>query len=290
MSEKDLLASLEAQGKEFLSSFADLGTKQEWTKDDESLPDFARSTTFDEELEEWAGFGYESDTNKDLTESAETRSEVGSNSVCTPEVVVFSGSSTSRTTKTQGRSFMSSKVARLKESSKEASDGPRSNEDVEKEISNAHNDALLHRLVHTQLLSGSLNPELGLTAAQRRKALAGRVLELAGDSQLGKGESNVRQEERKKASKGVRDGMVAKQKERDVKSLNEAKDVGNYHPALKRLFSASSSTQPRRRDRGLKMGVGRFSGGMLKLTPEEIGSVQNVRSARGRGSLGKRKR
>ena len=87
--------------------------------------------------------------------------------------------------------------------------------------SNTHNDVLLHRLVHTQLLSGSPNHELNLTGAQRRKALAGRVLELAGDSKLGKGESNVRQDERKKASKRVRDGMTVKQKERDVNSLTE---------------------------------------------------------------------
>ena len=87
--------------------------------------------------------------------------------------------------------------------------------------SNTRNDALLHRLVHTQLLSGSLNPELNMTAAQRRKALAGRVLELAGDSKLGKGERSIRQEERNQASKRVRDGMMAKQKERDVKLLDE---------------------------------------------------------------------
>lgn len=60
-----------------------------------------------------------------------------------------------------------------------------------------------------------------MTGAQRRKALAGRVLELAGDSKLGKGESNVRQDERKRASKRVRDGMAVKQKERDVKLLTE---------------------------------------------------------------------
>lgn len=87
--------------------------------------------------------------------------------------------------------------------------------------SNTHNDVLLHRLVHTQLLSGSHNHELNKTGAQRRKALAGRVLELAGDSKLGKGESNVRQDERKRASKRVRDGMAVKQKERDVKLLTE---------------------------------------------------------------------
>ena len=87
--------------------------------------------------------------------------------------------------------------------------------------SNTRNDTLLHRLVHTQLLSGSLNPELTMTAAQRRKAHAGRVLELAGDSKLGKGERNVRQDERNKASKRVRDGIMAKQKEKDINLLNE---------------------------------------------------------------------
>jgi hypothetical protein len=60
-----------------------------------------------------------------------------------------------------------------------------------------------------------------MTAAKRRKALAGRVLELVGDSKLGKGESDVRQDDKKKASKRVRDGMMAKQKERDVKLLTE---------------------------------------------------------------------
>ena len=87
--------------------------------------------------------------------------------------------------------------------------------------SNTRNDTLLHRLVHTQLLSGSLNPELNMTAARRRKALAGRVLELAGDSKLGKGESEVREDEKTRASKRVRDGMMAKRKERDVNLLNE---------------------------------------------------------------------
>jgi hypothetical protein len=86
---------------------------------------------------------------------------------------------------------------------------------------NAQNDALLHKLVHTQLLSGSLDSELDLTPAQRRKAMTGRVMELAGKSSLGKGERLVREVERNKASKRVRDGMVLKQKEREQKTLEE---------------------------------------------------------------------
>jgi hypothetical protein len=84
------------------------------------------------------------------------------------------------------------------------------------------NDALLHKLVHTKLLSGSLNSELDLTPAQRRKALSGRVLELAGSSSLGKGEKRVREAERNHASKRVREGMLLKQKSRDAKMLEEA--------------------------------------------------------------------
>jgi hypothetical protein len=86
---------------------------------------------------------------------------------------------------------------------------------------NAQNDAILHRLVHTKLLSGSLSADLDMTPAHRRKALAGRVLELTGQAKLGKGEKSVREGERNKAAKRVRDGMLDKQKERQTQQLEE---------------------------------------------------------------------
>jgi len=86
---------------------------------------------------------------------------------------------------------------------------------------NVQNDALLHRLVHTKLLSGSLNSELQLTPAQRKKALAGRVLEVSGGVKLGKGEKVVREAERNKAAKRVREGLLDKKKEREKKELEE---------------------------------------------------------------------
>ena len=94
---------------------------------------------------------------------------------------------------------------------------------------NAQNDALLHRLVHTQLLSGSLNPDLNLKPAQRKKALEGRVLEAAGKAKLGKGEAIVRQSERNRAAKRVRDGLMEKQKERHEKKVEE---VGARLPSI----------------------------------------------------------
>lgn len=75
--------------------------------------------------------------------------------------------------------------------------------------------------MHTNILPGSLNPGLDLTPAQRRKALAGRVLEAAGQAKLGKGESAVRAKEHNKAAKHVRDGLLAKQMERREKELEE---------------------------------------------------------------------
>lgn len=89
---------------------------------------------------------------------------------------------------------------------------------------NIQNDALLHRLIHTKLLSGSLNPELELSPAERKKALAGRMLELSGRSKLGKGERAIREAERNKAAKRVREGLLDKKKEREKKELEEVSD------------------------------------------------------------------
>ncbi len=172
---------------------------------------------------------------------------------------------------------------------------------------NAQNDALLHRLVHTKILSGSLDPDLNLTPAQRRKALAGRVLEAVGKAKLGKGEHAVRSKERNKAAKHVRDGLLAKQNERTKKELEEvrarifikidgrlsilqAKNMGNYHPALKQLFEKDSGSNfKQKRERGLRMGVGTFSGGILRLNRDEIASASG-RSDRPQNRKGGRRK
>ena len=72
-------------------------------------------------------------------------------------------------------------------------------------------------------MSGSLNPDLNLTPGQRKKALAGRVMEAAGKAKLGKGEAAVRQKEHNRAAKHVRDGLAEKKKERQQKELEEVR-------------------------------------------------------------------
>lgn len=180
---------------------------------------------------------------------------------------------------------------------------------------NAQNDALLHRLVHIKLLSGSLNPDLDLKPAQRKKALEGRVLEAAGKAKLGKGEAIVRHAERNRAAKHVRDGLLDKQRERHEKkieevrlcrscpvfrfgleltrsvNLSQAKQLGNYHPTLKPLYDAEAAelVKPKnnKREKGLRMGVGSFKDGILRLGKNEIGAIEASGRGRGRGRGGR---
>jgi len=51
--------------------------------------------------------------------------------------------------------------------------------------------------------------------------MEGRFLELAGNSKLGQGEKVVRAQERDKASKRVREGLLEKQKQRREKMVQE---------------------------------------------------------------------
>ncbi|KAG2135917.1 uncharacterized protein EDB93DRAFT_797105 [Suillus bovinus] len=278
--EARLLDLLQAHGQQFLNSF-DLSQHPRKRQRLEESPKEPEN----EDFEEWGGFSnttvstYPSEENNDDDTPCEYDDGfTASSSTKIPDVVVFSDSrqkSSEQFSKAQKKAFMASLMyyhlcVLIQEAPHRDEDDTQNDED----ISNAQNDALLHRLVHTKLLSGSLNPALNLTHAERDKALSGRVLELAGKAKLGKGEVSIRAAERNKASKRVREGLLRKKGEREKQQLEEAKNLGNYHPTLKRLFDASSGSSDRqKRVRGLGMGVGKFNGGTLKLSKEEINSV-----------------
>lgn len=91
---------------------------------------------------------------------------------------------------------------------------------------NIKNDVALQRLIHTSLLpSHAQETMLDISGAQRKKSLAGRVLEVSDPShvRLGQGERKVREKERDRAGKKVRDGMMRKKSEREAKTLAEVK-------------------------------------------------------------------
>ncbi|KAJ3559839.1 hypothetical protein NM688_g91 [Phlebia brevispora] len=297
----DLLRILEAHGQQFLSSFESgvLPGKRKFPEQDASTERKRRkvedSRSDDSEAdEEWNGFSDSTTEEEEGIDDEEPISDTRSPNH--PNVIVFSdptskaASSSKIVSRAQEKAFMSSKVSKL--TANDVSQKARaedSDDEDDDEMTNAQNDALLHRLVHTQILSGSLNTELDLTPAQRRKALAGRVMEIAGGAKLGKGESAVRAKEHNKNTKRIREGLLAKQKERRQKELEEAKNMGNYHPALKQLFGEDSSAKPKqKRERGLKMGVGSFAGGVLRLSQSEIASVAG--HARPQGKKGARRR
>ncbi|TCD71281.1 hypothetical protein EIP91_011052 [Steccherinum ochraceum] len=270
---------LEAHGQKFLESFDSnaLASKRKGPLRPDAVRGKKRKASTPsatDEAEEWTGFSGSVNMNQEeeealdeeATESDQSTDEDEEPLPRRPDIVVFSDTRSQAdagpsTSKAQMRAFMSSKASNLNKAIKEEDEEAEGSSEDENDLTNLQNDALLHRLVHTTLLSGSLEPDLDVKPAKRRKALAGRVIEVAGGAKLGKGESSVRTAERNKASKRVREGMLAKQAERNQKALGEAKDMGNYHPALKQLYEASSSKPDRRkRDRGLRMGIGNFSG------------------------------
>ncbi|KAG1820274.1 uncharacterized protein BJ212DRAFT_1445700 [Suillus subaureus] len=274
-----LLDLLQAHGQQFLNSF-DLSQPPRKKQRLEDSPEEPENKDF----EEWRGFSnatvstYPSEENNDDDTPYEYDDGfTASSSTKMPDVVVFSDSRqrpSEQFSKAQKKAFMATKLTSITETDGAPHRDEDDTQNDHEDTSNAQNDALLHRLVHTKLLSGSLNPALNLTHAQRDKALSGRVLELAGKTKLGKGEVAIRAAERNKASKRVREGLLRKKDEREKQQLEEAKNLGNYHPTLKKLFDTSSGSSDRqRRVRGLGMGVGRFSGGTLKLSKQEINSV-----------------
>ncbi|KAJ3542529.1 hypothetical protein NMY22_g3485 [Coprinellus aureogranulatus] len=278
--QEELLRLLEAQGQQFLQCFSlpqPMGSRGAKTVDSDA----------DSEDEEWGGVGQSSSSEADDSERGEDGESdfehedddfvAGSSTTAAP-VVVFGATQSEekpRLDKSAMRAFMSSKISKTRSDPNSSTSKKRkaSESDEEDERTNVQNDAMLHKLVHTKLLSGSLSADLNLTGAERRKALEGRVLELTGGARLGKGEHTVRSGEHRKAAKRVREGLADKKRERQEKELEEAKNLGNYHPALKKLFDASSSGPPRKREQGMKMGVGKFKNGQLHLSREDIQKV-----------------
>ncbi|KAL1760023.1 hypothetical protein FB107DRAFT_245892 [Schizophyllum commune] len=314
-SENDLLSALEAHGRAFLASF-DLpetagagpsGAKYDNKKDGKRKR--AQADEGDEEEGEWEewhgiGGGEDAEGNDDEGEgSADTdggdEDEEGSGdedmnddefTSAQPTVVTFTDPSASAPLRAPSKAFMSSKVSKLR------TDGPiastsrstSKDDDADDEHTNAQNDALLHRLVHTQLLDPNLSSSSKPSA--RRTALLGRLHELASasgasgkstlkQSRPGMGSKVIKTTERNAHAKAVREGLLRKQKELAARKVEEAKELGTYHPSLKRALGATDEEvvgkeAVRRRERGLKMGVGKFKGGVLRLGREDIARVE----------------
>ncbi|KAF9580358.1 hypothetical protein BGW38_003035 [Lunasporangiospora selenospora] len=196
-------------------------------------------------------------TTTTITKSTSTKSKNGA--VITkkprtaPEVVVFDGSkiggggassstsSSSSSLDFNFKKFMSSKIDKLDEVPPPMQT-PMTDQEKQEEIENKRNDVELHSLIKASRLLEQYTADQ-LDGADRRRHQREQLVKLG-----------IQKKSGNKIPYKVGIGMKDKQRERDVKELEEA--------------------EKSRSDRGLKSSMGRFKGGMLTLTQKEIRTVQ----------------
>ncbi|KFH67372.1 hypothetical protein MVEG_06106 [Podila verticillata NRRL 6337] len=161
------------------------------------------------------------------------------------------------------KKFMSSKISKLDEAPAPI-ENPLTAEEKAEELENKRNDAELHSLIKASRLLEQYNADQ-LDGADRRRHQRDQLVNLG-----------IQKKEKVKVPFQISLGMMAKQRERDIKDLEEAKNNGTYHKSIKHTFAAAGGKKKEksRSDRGLKSSMGRFKNGTLILTEKEIKSVQ----------------
>ncbi|KAH7103741.1 hypothetical protein BKA62DRAFT_749034 [Auriculariales sp. MPI-PUGE-AT-0066] len=291
-----LLARLQAHGQTFMQSFSP-------TPSSGSLPRKRKRGQFPVETptkhrlqekvddDEWQGIStHAGDELNDPATQSEDESDDESDAVIerdqslrepeaakAPRVVVFNGQSSSSREMLPAIDLPSCHETKEDE------------EEEQTEKTNRRNDIELHELIQTGLLTGTIDAGGPQRPADKRQQLVGRAMELAGNVKRGKGQKSLQSTELKRAPQFIRDGMSAKKAQRTAQQLEEAKNVGNYHPMIKHLLKGDDEKKrDRKRERGLGMGVGKFVGGTLKLTSRDLAKVRSPSSSGGGKHKGKR--
>ncbi|KAK3818924.1 MAG: hypothetical protein J3Q66DRAFT_282344 [Benniella sp.] len=196
-----------------------------------------------------------------------------------PEVVVFDASKVDRKTSASAggtefnfKKFMSSKISKLDEVPP-PQEQPLTAEDKAEELENKKNDAELHSLIKASRLLEQYNAD-HLDGVERRRHQRDQLISLG-----------IQKKEKIKVPLQISFGMMGKQRERDVKALEEAKNNGTYHKSIKHTFAAAGGKRKDRSmaERGLKTSMGRFKNGMLTLSERDIKSVQREGSKKPSG-------
>jgi hypothetical protein len=147
-------------------------------------------------------------------------------------------------------------------------------DDDSSEAANLKKDLALQRLLtESHLLESATNPTLSGNNRHRATDLRLRT--------LGAKTSILKQE---RMPMSHRKGMIAKQMEREEKRRREAKENG----IILEKTNVSKKNSDVKRDRGVGApGVGKFSGGTLKLSKQDISDIEGPRrSAFSRGGKG----
>ncbi|EAL23039.1 hypothetical protein CNBA8060 [Cryptococcus deneoformans B-3501A] len=178
-----------------------------------------------------------------------------------------------------------------------------------------HTNASLDKTLHSMLLT-TLLPSHAASAASRpvdkRNAMSARLLELAQYELPGEGSKVVKDKHLSRHPAAVRTGLLHKREKREKAQRQEAIESGNYVRGVGGLgqglkkggiykgeqrASVGMETGKKKgmegrkkgdadRSRGLGMGVGRFEGGVLKLSERDIAGVNGGGSKDGRKGKG----
>ncbi|KAI8580733.1 hypothetical protein K450DRAFT_235699 [Umbelopsis ramanniana AG] len=290
ISENDLLKKLNKFGEQFMQS-VDTSSKKtpkkakkvvekmEVAPVDSELPVFPDEDleAFEDEDEIDQLFGL---ANGQTVQEEETSHSTKSKG---PEVVVFAEAvkkTITGSSKADYRAFMSSKVAKMEAPPPPP---PKSVKEMEEEEENLAHDRELKELLATSKLLEEYEME-EMSGKERRKFNMNKLESL--------GVKKSKPEQRPIA---MRLGMEKKQKERDEKKLQHAKNIGMYDKSMKHLYAAASKPKERkRRDRGIDSGIGKMQGSTLTLSKTEIKRVNRQdmklkaikRKGKGKGSSG----
>jgi hypothetical protein len=127
--------------------------------------------------------------------------------------------------------------------------------------------------------------ELSATEAQRKGQAVGR----------GWGENELKRQQLAKAPAAIRQGMRKAAGERRDKEREKAKELGTWHPSLKQAYANQATAtemglkkETRKRQRGIGVGIGKFQGGMLKLSAQDISKVNGKPSSSSRAKKGRK--
>lgn len=114
----------------------------------------------------------------------------------------------------------------------------------------------------------------------------------------GLGENLVRADKLSQIPSSIRTGIRSAEREKLKARIEREKELGNWHASIKHRIARSegdalildgrsrhkgTERDEKGRRRGLGLGVGKFKGGMLRLSKEEVGKMKGEHETRGAG-------
>ncbi len=170
-------------------------------------------------------------------------------------------------------------------------------------------DKSLHDMLLTTLLP-SAAADSASRPVDKRNAVSGRLLELASYSLPGEGSKSVSSSHLSKHPANIRTGLIHAKARRDEKAHAEAQAASGLrkgYDGKKKMQSESRKKlragvgeevgkkkgmekRKEERGRGLATGIGKFEGGMLRLSKEDIARGSGEEERRFRGKRGKGRR